>query len=58
MIQLPGAEPCEDSFLEYYNNQRTHQARWCFGKTPMQTFNASLTSAKEKLISGALQQSA
>ncbi len=47
-----------DVFLEYYNNERTHQGRWCFGKTPMQTFNDSLTLAKEKLLSGALQQSA
>ena len=47
-----------DAFLEYYNNERTHQGRWCFGKTPIQTFNDSLTLAKEKSISGALQQSA
>ena len=47
-----------DAFLKYYNNERTHQGRWCFGKTPIQTFNDSLTLAKEKLISGALQQSA
>ena len=47
-----------DAFLEYHNNERTHQGRWCFGKTPMQTFNDSLPLAKEKLISGALHQSA
>ena len=47
-----------DAFLEYYNNERTHQGRWCFGMTPMQTFNDSLTLAKEKLLPAALQQSA
>jgi hypothetical protein len=24
--------------MAIYNEQRTHQGRWCFGKTPMQTF--------------------
>jgi len=32
-----------------YNTQRTHQGRWCFGKTPMQTFNDMLLVAREKL---------
>jgi hypothetical protein len=27
-----------------------HQGRWCFGKTPMQTFHDTLALAKEKLI--------
>ncbi len=39
-------------------NERTHQGWWCFGKTAKQTFSDSLTLAKEKLISRALQQSA
>ena len=47
-----------DAFLEYYNNERTHQRRWCFGMPPMQTFNDSLPLAKKKLISGALHHSA
>ena len=33
-----------------YNGQRTHQGRWCFGKTPMQTFLDALPLAKEKLM--------
>jgi len=24
--------------MRHYNEARTHQGRWCFGKTPMQTF--------------------
>ncbi len=37
-----------DRFLEEYNTQRPHQGRWCFGKTPMQTFLDALPLAKEK----------
>jgi hypothetical protein len=27
-----------DAWLVEYNQRRSHQSRWCFGKTPMQTF--------------------
>lgn len=27
-----------DSWIKEYNEARPHQGRWCFGKTPMQTF--------------------
>src|SRR5919106_2260943 len=27
-----------DAWLGEYNERRPHQGRWCFGKTPMQTF--------------------
>ena len=39
-----------DAWLEIYNTQREHQGRWCYGKTPMQTFLDSLPIAKEKAI--------
>jgi transposase InsO family protein len=39
-----------DAFLDHYNNERPHQCRWCFGKTPMQTFTDSLQLAREKLL--------
>ncbi len=39
-----------DAWLDQYNNQREHQGRWCYGKTPMRTFLDSLELAKEKLI--------
>jgi Integrase core domain len=39
-----------DAFLADYNRQRPHQGRWCYGKTPMQTFLDTLALAKEKLI--------
>lgn len=37
-----------DVWLKYYNEERTHQGRWCYGKTPMQTFFDSVPLAKEK----------
>src|SRR2546421_87792 len=39
-----------DSWLVEYNEQRPHPGRWCFGKTPMQTFLDALPMAKEKLM--------
>lgn len=42
-----------DAWLEDYNTQRTHQGRWCYGKTPMQTFLDSVHVAREKVLSAA-----
>jgi len=39
-----------DEWLRYYNEERTHQGRWCYGKTPMQTFLDSKVLAKEKTL--------
>jgi Integrase core domain len=39
-----------DHVLAAYNTERPHQGRWCYGKTPMQTFLDSLALAKEKQI--------
>jgi transposase InsO family protein len=39
-----------DVWLDGYNMERPHQGRWCYGKTPMQTFVDSVTLAKEKQI--------
>jgi transposase InsO family protein len=39
-----------DEWINYYNNERPHSGRYCFGKTPMQTFLESLTLAKQKLL--------
>jgi transposase InsO family protein len=39
-----------DAWVETYNEDRPHQGRWCFGKTPMQTFLDATPLAKEKLI--------
>jgi transposase InsO family protein len=42
-----------DSFLNHYNTERPHQGRWCFGKTPMETFISSLPLAREKELQAA-----
>jgi transposase InsO family protein len=39
-----------DAWIEEYNQQRPHQGRWCYGKTPTQTFVDSVPLAKEKML--------
>src|SRR6186997_453450 len=39
-----------DAWITEYNEDRAHQGRWCFVKTPMQTFLDALPLAKEKLM--------
>ena len=39
-----------DLWVRSYNEERPHQGRWCFGKTPMQTFLDTTPIAKEKMI--------
>ena len=40
----------ESRVVADYNERRPHQGRWCFGKTPMQSFLDALPLAKEKLM--------
>lgn len=40
-----------DEWMQYYNNERPHSGRYCYGKTPMETFFESLPLATEKIIS-------
>jgi transposase InsO family protein len=40
-----------DGWLTEYNHLRPHQGRWCYGKTPLQTFVDSLPLAREKMLS-------
>lgn len=39
-----------DEWLQHYNNERPHSGKYCYGKTPMQTFDESITLAKQKLL--------
>jgi transposase InsO family protein len=39
-----------DDWLDYYNNQRTHQGKMCCGRTPMATLHDGKTIWKEKFI--------
>jgi len=39
-----------DAWVDNYNTERPHSGKYCFGKTPMQTFEDSMPMAKEKLL--------
>jgi Integrase core domain/Winged helix-turn helix len=39
-----------DEWIKYYNQERPHSGRYCYGKTPMQTFTESLPLTKQKLL--------
>jgi len=44
-----------DKWIEYYNQERTHSGKYCFGKTPIQTFLDSIPLAKEKILNQTVQ---
>lgn len=39
-----------DQWIKFYNHQRPHSGRYCFGKTPMETFKDSITLARKKFL--------
>ena len=39
-----------DDWMRNYNETRPHQGRWCYGKTPMETFLDTLHLAREKAL--------
>ena len=39
-----------DEYLHKYNYLRPHSGRFCYGKTPMQTFTTAVKIAKEKIL--------
>lgn len=39
-----------DDWIRSYNEDRPHSGRYCYGKTPMQTFRDSLELVKEKTL--------
>lgn len=45
-----------DEWLNYYNHERTHSGRYCYGKTPMQTFIDSKQMALEKQLDIPLEE--
>ena len=44
-----------DNWMKEYNEQRPHSGKYCFGKTPMQTFSDSIPLAKEKMLNQSVQ---
>ena len=49
-LTLLGRSPPNRSSCCAGPGRRAHQSRWCYGKTPMQTFLDTLPIAKEKSI--------
>jgi transposase InsO family protein len=47
-----------DQWLQSYNEERPHSGRFCFGKTPRQTFDDSKKLAEQKMLDQLLQPSA
>jgi hypothetical protein len=39
-----------DDWLDYYNNQRTHQGKMCCGRTPRATLQDGKSVWKEKFL--------
>ena len=39
-----------DAWITQYNEARSHQGRYCFGKTPLQTFLDASPVAREKSL--------
>ena len=39
-----------DQWIEYYNRERTHSGKYCYGKTPMETFIGSMKLVEEKTV--------
>ena len=44
-----------DTYLKYYNEERVHSGKYCFGKTPMQTFLDAMPLVKEKMLNNNIQ---
>jgi transposase InsO family protein len=47
---LPSLQKDLDEWLDYYNNQRTHQGKMCCGRTPMATLLDGKSAWKEKFL--------
>jgi transposase InsO family protein len=46
-----------DLWIKEYNEVRPHQGRWCYGKTPLQTFLDGVALAREKTLDRTQEQS-
>jgi hypothetical protein len=41
--------------MHHYNQERTHSGKYCYGKTPMETFLDAIPMTKEKMLGDTLQ---
>lgn len=39
-----------DQWIEYYNNERTHQGKMCCGRTPIETLEEAKSICEEKMV--------
>lgn len=47
-----------DEWIRYYNKERPHSGKYCFGKTPLQTFKDSKHLADEKMLDRLIEDDA
>ena len=47
---LPSLQKDLDKWLDYYNNNRTHQGKMCCGRTPLETLIDGKQIWKEKFF--------
>jgi hypothetical protein len=45
-----------DHWLDHYNKERPHSGKYCFGKTPWQTWNETLHLTKNKMLDTQFQK--
>jgi hypothetical protein len=45
-----------DLWIEYYNKERPHSGKYCYGRTPWQTWNESLHLTQEKMLDSHYQK--
>jgi len=51
-VSLEDLQTDLDAWLREYNEERAHSGKYCFGKTPQQTFLDSAPLAKAKMLDG------
>src|SRR5579871_968999 len=49
-VSLEALQADVDEWLRYYNQERPHSGKYCYGKTPMETLRASKHLAQEKML--------
>jgi transposase InsO family protein len=47
-----------DAWLDEYNRTRPHSGKYCYGKTPLQTFTDSIPLAREKMLDASYESGA
>jgi hypothetical protein len=50
MNQRPIVQVDLDEWLREYNEKRPHSGKYCYGKTPMQTFLDAIPMTRQKLV--------